>query len=379
MPEECKAESSEVKFCVTAMIDLQGFSSHLEVSSYDLRTTIGKKAITRLQILEDALSLYEKEKIEFPQYYPEFHIENIRINDAIYFCMDLDDISKPGIGEIKRSGFSGNELNQLFTVEDLKTEESLIEALNNRESLNNINLMKFIGAISRVYSYINYQESMLFHPGAKGVISTGLRLPFTNSNSNKEDILSANFSFTNAYIAGEKYLKGVGLFIDDSLLQILCKNDFAKNLVLYSFYLNKGITFNPFENNEKLSKYELTNSIEFSLFHKQFSFHELHCNVLTYMQILPELLPYLQNKKTPNLEDPFIKGIFNAIKKRPSKDNFQPSGGASLLFHMLEDIGCPIYYIPECIASGKSSTYEEKNRQEWLESATRVKQNTQDH
>jgi len=44
----------DVKYNVTAFMDLLGFSSHLELSG-DLRTNIGQKAIERLQVLEDCI------------------------------------------------------------------------------------------------------------------------------------------------------------------------------------------------------------------------------------------------------------------------------------------------------------------------------------
>ena len=55
-------ESKEVVYCVTAIIDLLGFSSHLEVGSGDIRTTIGQQAIGRLQTLADSLDHLEREK-----------------------------------------------------------------------------------------------------------------------------------------------------------------------------------------------------------------------------------------------------------------------------------------------------------------------------
>jgi hypothetical protein len=54
---EASGNNPQVKYCVTAVIDLLGFSSHLETGGNDLRTNIGQEAIKRLQILEDALRL----------------------------------------------------------------------------------------------------------------------------------------------------------------------------------------------------------------------------------------------------------------------------------------------------------------------------------
>ena len=53
--------SEEVKYCVAAFLDLQGFSHHLEVSA-DIRTTIGQHAIVRLQALDSAAKFLNEEQ-----------------------------------------------------------------------------------------------------------------------------------------------------------------------------------------------------------------------------------------------------------------------------------------------------------------------------
>jgi hypothetical protein len=53
---------SDIKFCVTAFIDLLGFASHLEIGS-DLKTDIGQFAIDRLNNLESAIKFLESEKL----------------------------------------------------------------------------------------------------------------------------------------------------------------------------------------------------------------------------------------------------------------------------------------------------------------------------
>src|SRR6267142_457166 len=80
----------EVKFSVCAITDLQGFSSHLEISGYDLRTDIGEHAILRLHNLEEAVDRLNDEQSRRPDYYPS-GLYLRRINDAIIIAMDLDD------------------------------------------------------------------------------------------------------------------------------------------------------------------------------------------------------------------------------------------------------------------------------------------------
>jgi hypothetical protein len=74
-------QGSDVKYCVTAMIDLLGFSSHLEIGSYDLRTTIGKQAVNRLENLEKAIALSNGERKKYRKYYPQIYSTR-RINCA---------------------------------------------------------------------------------------------------------------------------------------------------------------------------------------------------------------------------------------------------------------------------------------------------------
>jgi len=82
----------QVKYCVTAVLDLLGFSSHLEVGRNDLRTKIGTEAIRRLQILEESLQLLQKDRAGYENGYPaDFYAT--RINDSIILTLDLSDSS----------------------------------------------------------------------------------------------------------------------------------------------------------------------------------------------------------------------------------------------------------------------------------------------
>src|SRR3954463_7611304 len=101
MIEDAGAESKtgdNLKFAICAVIDLQGFSSHLEISGYDLRTRVGVEAIDRLNALEDALGRVKAERETHPAYFPA-GIKLLRMNDSIVATMDLDDILLPAIGE----------------------------------------------------------------------------------------------------------------------------------------------------------------------------------------------------------------------------------------------------------------------------------------
>src|SRR5881394_3893749 len=102
-------KNEEVKYCVTAVMDLLGFTSHLEVGRNDLRTNIGQEAIRRLETLEESLRLLEQDKAAHPNDYPE-RFYSTRINDAIIFTLDLPDFFKPEIGDSIKRGVSLEDL-----------------------------------------------------------------------------------------------------------------------------------------------------------------------------------------------------------------------------------------------------------------------------
>ena len=97
------------------MIDLLGFSAHLEIGNNDVRTTIGREAITRLEILEEAIRLMRIELDAVPIAYPTT-ISYERINDAIVLSVDLPDFIAPGVGQTVKHGVSVNDLERHFDM-----------------------------------------------------------------------------------------------------------------------------------------------------------------------------------------------------------------------------------------------------------------------
>jgi hypothetical protein len=97
--------NSSVKYCVTAIIDLVGFSNQLEVGYRDLDSDIGDSLIKRLKLIDSSLRLLEKEKAEIPNMYP-IGYQLLRINDSLIFTIDLDDVFKPFIGEIHKTAYA---------------------------------------------------------------------------------------------------------------------------------------------------------------------------------------------------------------------------------------------------------------------------------
>lgn len=218
MQFETSGNDPQVKYCVTAVIDLLGFSSHLEIGGNDLRTNIGQEAIKRLQILEDALRLMNDEKSLCKDEYPkEFYAT--RINDALILTLDLPSFLTPSIGESIKRGISANEIDQFFDLDSLGSEEEFEQVYIARLSQEVTDLIRFVGLIARLHHYVNRKENSAFFPGAKTVVATGYRRTFLVNG--KEDFLAANFSFSNAYLA-EKQLHGAKLFLDNNIAELSC-------------------------------------------------------------------------------------------------------------------------------------------------------------
>jgi hypothetical protein len=354
MTEEKNAET-KIKYCIAAMIDLLGFSSHLEISSYDLRTKIGNQAIERLQILEKSLDFMNSELSKLPQFYPE-KLQVRRINDAIILAIDLDDFLIPSIGQSIRRGFSANELEEFFPEEKLEDDEAFLKNYNGRLLSCVEPLAQFVGLTSRVYNYINRHESESFFPGAKSVIATGIRKPFYDKTGN-EDIFSANFSLSNAYIAEQK-LKGSFFYIDNYILQLLASHPFTKNVMRYSLFVSKDIMFDPFKEYDDLfylpNDYVVPSPEEIILFRKSYYFRKLQPSPLTYLQIIPEIMPYLKGEKEANL-DHLYKDIYLSIKNGPAKDCIMnKKSPKSMIYIDKNDIEDDINRIPQFISTGKS-------------------------
>jgi hypothetical protein len=285
---------NEIKYCVTAYIDLLGFSSHLEISSNDLRTQIGQEAIKRLNLLESALLIIEKEKDKGLDFFPE-SLYVRRINDALILTIDLPDFLKPSIGESFKNGITKDDLDNYFNVEELPTWESALVALSAKVDESIESLLKFVGLVSRIHNFINKNESKSFFPGAKTIISTGFRKKFINRDGT-EDNLAANFSFSNAYIA-EQQLHGAKIYIDCYILQLLSNNRYSRNIVKSSVFINDFIPSDPFVDRENYLELDAESKescvITVTLFRKKYLFREINSKRTAYLQIIPKFSEYM--------------------------------------------------------------------------------------
>lgn len=355
------SKETDVKYCVCAFADLLGFANHLEVSAYDLRTHIGKQAVTRLENLEKAIDCLTSEKERRPEYHPS-NLEVHRLNDAILVTMDLDDILVPPVGCTRFQGFSIQEISEIFTNEQLKDETTHLEAYAERLLVAVQPLEKLLGIVARLHLFLNILERDSHFPGAKTVVATGFRRRFLSKSKNREDFLSANFALSNAYMA-EKELSGPYLFVDDGIVQMLSHDSFARNVLRFAHFLFKETAFNCFHEGDDVFALSANTYVPeptlIKLFRKEYFFRKLNPSPTSYLQMVPAIRPFLNDTKDPILKNAFYKHVYNAIKngfKRERVAEAKPP--PSFLYNNRNDLSKDVGVFYEFLATGRSETLE---------------------
>jgi len=350
----------EVRFCVCAMIDLLGFSSHLENSAYDVRTTIGQQAIKRLETLEEAVALYNDEASRTPGYYDD-RIVLQRINDALILSMDLDDILVPSVGQTTFHDIPIAEIHEHFTEKELETAESFVAAQAERLQTAIDPLRKFLGVIARIHRFVSKREADGYFPGAKTVVCSGFRRPFITRAGQRDDHFSANFAFANV-MSAEKQLHGPGLFADNNLLEMLAREEYSKHLLQFSHLFFSGAVFDPFESEKNAADHfasaKMASPVEVDLFRKRYSFRSLHAAPLTYFQALPSLRPYLSGKRKPNLDNLYYRNIVQTIQQGVSREDRRPRLKPCLIYNGSDDMTVPVEQFAEFLEHGRSPAKE---------------------
>lgn len=283
--------TNEVKYCVAAFLDLQGFSQHLEVGS-DIRTQIGQQAIRRLETLEDALKFLDEESQNL-----FFSLPKKRINDSLILTIDLNDALRPEIGETYRAGLSEAGWEKFYDIKSTRLDrfpnergdstEIFNEKYENKRTEYTLPLLKFLGLVARLHQRINIKERASHFPGVKTIISTGFRRRFFERDSS-EDYFSANFAFSNAYIA-QQSLKGSRLFVDNHILEMMDANMRVKNIAkLACLFYNKPV-FSPLNLSDPDKVFSESSIEKVLLFRKTFWFRSVNPNPLTYLQFVDDL------------------------------------------------------------------------------------------
>lgn len=354
--------TEEMRYSVVACIDLQGFSSHLETGNYDLRTRIGGEAIERLKILDNQLTLLKKEKELAPEYYPKLFTR--RVNDSLIISIDLPDILLPSVGASVRTGFTGEEFVKYFDVSSYENEEDFVEDYQ-RQIRNSIqDLILFVGLIARIHSSVSMEELKNSFPGVKTVMATGYRLSYKIDG--KEDFLSANFAFSNSYIASNS-LHGAKFFVDNNILHLLSVDKYCVNLLKRCQFIGSAEVFDIFSDRSEPLR---PNSVfregvleQVELFRKDFWFRELDATKVAFLQIVPQLMPYLEGKKA--YDNPkLFKKIFETMSTNSTREDFAAGikRGFFVWFGMDEDIRV----VYDLISVGKSEILEKKQKEEMM-------------
>jgi hypothetical protein len=363
---------SEIKYCVTAFIDLLGFASHLEIGA-DLRTNIGEQAILRLDNLSNAMRMVSNEQQNCPEHYPEsFDLK--RINDALVITMDLPDHLKPEIGHARRKAISDKHFEEILAQEDnIPTEEGDDVTNMTTKYLKSLkadtrDLFLFCGLVSRIFNYIKYQESAMTFPGPRGVVSTGYRKMYTGTGG-EQDYLSANFAFSNAYIAESK-LKGAGssIFFDNNILQLLALDNISKNFLRYSLFVATDSDFDPTKDYEDplylpINR-EIKKEIEVELLRKKYIFRETNPRVMAFFQILNYLEPYMNGHKPFQSLKLFSKVLSSlTVLKSIEEIKDKPIGFFNLLY---TDISRDIREVRDMLVEKDSSFMQTNNGSDLL-------------
>jgi len=307
-------------------IDLLGFSSHLEISGYDLRTAIGKQAIHRLETLEAGIALIQQEKEHLPECVPE-GMQVQRINDAIICTMDLDDFLLPSIGETQFTGTSARDLAEHFDLEAFDDYAEFLPVYEARfhEALRPI--QQFLGIVARLYLFIKKREATGFFPGARTVISTGFRLPFRPL-QDQEDALSANFAFSNA-VEADRSLHGPNLYIDNSLITICSRDRLAQNIMRFACFEWNEKEYDCLRDEQPVDeviRHEATKVSDpetLTLFRRRYLFRRLNASPLSYLQHLAFLGPCIQGEAEADRSNPYFAHVLDAIEYGVSNERVE--------------------------------------------------------
>jgi hypothetical protein len=371
-----KGNPSDVKFCVCSFTDLLGFSSHLEIGS-DLRTNIGQQAIRRLKVMEDVIGFIEAERKKYPHLYPE-NIFYARINDAIVLTIDLPEQLMPEIGSTRARSVSREQTKKLFKeieglVDDNTPKNEFYKIINDKLTPLIHDLCLFVGLVSRIHRYIEKKENIEHFPGPKTVVSTGYRKVFINNDGN-EDFLSANFAFSNAYIAEGK-LKGSKIFFDNHILQLLSISPFGKNLVRYGLIIMEEPLFDPAKDYDdilflKHGEEKIAQVFEVELFRKQYLFREVNPSPLALFQLLLILTPYLKKEKTPEPQ-PFFTSFFTEVSKNQTFEELK-DGKRPVFSWMYLDIESDIISLQDRLINVNSDYMKALAEKEKAETLTQV-------
>lgn len=320
MSEELKTGMIKTRFAISAFIDLLGFSNHLALANNDTRTEIGVSAVNRLLNLEEVLALIDEENAKFIKCYPTIKIEKIRFNDAIFLTMELSSIIETQIGNHSWSYKNIPSITSWMKNNKVKNHVNAIESIVEQSH----NVAKFVGLVARMHVTINQLEAKKNFPGARTVISTGLKV---SDNNGKLDAFSANFALSNAYIVGERGkaggFGGDGFYLEDSAANLIAVNREHLRLLSQSNYIPREKYSNPYDyathTDENIIKgnikeYVEADRIQTSLFGKEYIFRGVNPIPLTWIQVKHYLIEHVGKE---NLKGELVKKSLDEMNGEP--------------------------------------------------------------
>jgi hypothetical protein len=302
MKKKMKQDNNTI-YSISAHIDLLGFSSHLVLSSYDLRTKIGEEAINRLRIIEEATEFLENELTDCKDFYPET-FRFLRFNDSLILGIDLIPPIIPSIGKPNEGAYFSLKEIELFFGKNSDNND-LTKKKKSHFDNEAFKVSQFVGIVSRVHNFINQREFEIHMPGCRTIISSGLRYKFIRNKDKKEDYYSANFSLSNAYLVNEFGTKqgfgGSKCYLENNVARICGYNRYAKSLLGFSKFIRNDTEHDPFDGstsnplNSNFS-YTISKPISIDLFNKKYQFRELNTNAASNLQLFPRLLSLIDKK-----------------------------------------------------------------------------------
>ncbi len=319
--------NSDVRWACTAQLDLLGFSNHLAVTKWDIRTQTGVQAIERLSSLEDAIRLFEKERIDYPDLYPS-GLQYIRFNDALFLGIDVEYLEPPP-GQTTLTG--GCSLDQLRKIVNQKaqgdTKGTVIESGGD--------VARLLGLVARIHDYVNRRERERSFPGCRTVVASGLRKRFADRKG-ADDFFSANLSASIAFEAEQKG-KSVGLsdnnlYVEDDVATGISYCESCHAILGFAKFIRSDSSIvNPYSYQRvqedritlPLASYSIAEPILLEVLKKRLTFRRLDPGVLTNLQLFED---YQRVSRDPREEDRVEKELRDSlVDSTPTLDEVNKS------------------------------------------------------
>lgn len=274
-----------VRWSCAALLDLLGFSNHLMLTNFDIRTQTGSQAIDRLNSLENAIKFFEKEEKAYPQLYPT-GLKYVRFNDALFLGIEVEHLTPPPGQTHLIGGFSVEQIRKIGR-QDEQTDPAgkVVDAGN---------VAKFLGLVARIHNYINVCEAEKSFPGCRTVVASGLRKCF-KTRKGIDDFFSANFSVAIAFEAEKKGssagIKGPHLYVEDDIATAISYCDPAYSILGFSKFINtKPLLTTPYQYQHNAitpprSTWSVSAPIDIDIMNKRHTFRRLNTSVLSNLQL----------------------------------------------------------------------------------------------